>query len=161
ARGFVRKIRAIRARSGCAAGQVARRAHARALCGRRIGRWRFPLCSPGDDVRMTRSRPLALQRRPRAHLDRLALLGTLRATTLAASPAVTRATRLTADAWFHRREVLMQRLQSRSAPAHWHPAVRALVESAARECPNGHAQALQALTALALQKAPARGVFDP
>ncbi len=56
---------------------------------------------------------------------------------------------------------MRQRQPRSSVPTHWHRALRALIESAARECPHGHAEALRALTALALQKAPARGVFDP
>jgi hypothetical protein len=36
-----------------------------------------------------------------------------------------------------------------------------LIESAARECPAGHAGALAELLTLALQKAPSRGIFEP
>lgn len=36
-----------------------------------------------------------------------------------------------------------------------------LVRAAEIECPAGHAEALQALTALALHKVPARGIFEP
>jgi hypothetical protein len=48
-----------------------------------------------------------------------------------------------------------------AAPPDWHPALRALIESADQECPAGHAQALRVLMALALRKTPSRGVFDP
>lgn len=36
-----------------------------------------------------------------------------------------------------------------------------LVRAAEIECPAGHAEALEALTALALTKVPARGIFEP
>jgi len=36
-----------------------------------------------------------------------------------------------------------------------------LIESAARECPSGHAGALAELLTVALQKAPSRGIFEP
>jgi hypothetical protein len=36
-----------------------------------------------------------------------------------------------------------------------------LIESAARECPAGHAGTLAELLTLALQKAPSRGIFEP
>jgi hypothetical protein len=36
-----------------------------------------------------------------------------------------------------------------------------LIESAARECPPGHAGALAELLTIALQKAPSRGIFEP
>jgi hypothetical protein len=39
--------------------------------------------------------------------------------------------------------------------------LRRLIDAADLECPRGHADALRALTALALRKVPARGVFDP
>lgn len=39
--------------------------------------------------------------------------------------------------------------------------LRQLLRAAERECPRGHAKALRDLTALAVQKVPARGIFDP
>ena len=39
--------------------------------------------------------------------------------------------------------------------------LRHVLRAAARECPRGHAQALRDLTALAVRKVPARGIFDP
>ena len=39
--------------------------------------------------------------------------------------------------------------------------VRHLIRAAERECPKGHAGALRDLTALAIDKVPARGIFDP
>lgn len=41
------------------------------------------------------------------------------------------------------------------------PLFRRLVRAAEEECPDGHAEALAAFIALALQKVPARGIFDP
>jgi hypothetical protein len=45
--------------------------------------------------------------------------------------------------------------------ADWPPPLRRLIQAAELECPPGHAEALRALTALAMHKVPARGVFDP
>jgi hypothetical protein len=42
-------------------------------------------------------------------------------------------------------------------PAH----LRHVLRAAERECPKGHARALRDLTALAVRKVPARGIFDP
>ena len=39
--------------------------------------------------------------------------------------------------------------------------LRHVLRAAERECPRGHAKALRDLTALAVQKVPARGIFDP
>ena len=39
--------------------------------------------------------------------------------------------------------------------------LRHVIHAAARECPKGHARALRELSALAVDKAPARGIFDP
>jgi len=39
--------------------------------------------------------------------------------------------------------------------------LRHVIRAAERECPRGHAKALRDLTALAVQKVPARGIFDP
>ncbi len=39
--------------------------------------------------------------------------------------------------------------------------LRQVIRAAERECPRGHAGALQDLTALAVRKVPARGIFDP
>jgi hypothetical protein len=56
----------------------------------------------------------------------------------------------------------MRRRPSRSESlADWPPTLRRIIRAAERECPNGHAQALRALTALALTKVPSRGIFDP
>ena len=46
-------------------------------------------------------------------------------------------------------------------PADWPPTIRYLVRAAAAECPRGHAETLRDLSALALRKVPARGIFDP
>jgi hypothetical protein len=40
-------------------------------------------------------------------------------------------------------------------------ALRRVIRAAERECPRGHARALRDLTALAMRKTPARGIFDP
>ncbi len=57
---------------------------------------------------------------------------------------------------------LMRRRQSGSAaPADWPRGLRAVIRAAEHECPRGHARALRDLTALALIKVPARGIFDP
>jgi hypothetical protein len=45
--------------------------------------------------------------------------------------------------------------------AEWPPTLRHLIRAAERECPRGHAEALLELTALAISKVPARGIFDP
>jgi len=56
----------------------------------------------------------------------------------------------------------MRRRQSRSVTlAEWPPTLRWVIEAAEHECPRGHASALRELTALALHKVPARGIFDP
>jgi hypothetical protein len=56
----------------------------------------------------------------------------------------------------------MRRHHSRSATlADWPPTLRWIVQAAEHECPRGHANALRELTALALRKVPARGIFDP
>jgi hypothetical protein len=54
-----------------------------------------------------------------------------------------------------------QRGGVKTAVAEWPPVLRELVRAAATECPHGHADALTDLTALAIRKVPARGVFDP
>ncbi len=46
-------------------------------------------------------------------------------------------------------------------PAEWPQALRQVIRAAQLECPRGHAQALLALTTLAIHKVPARGIFDP
>lgn len=43
----------------------------------------------------------------------------------------------------------------------WPAPLARLLQAAERECPAGHAAALRDLTALALRKVPARGIFDP
>lgn len=56
----------------------------------------------------------------------------------------------------------MRRYRSRSdVPEEWPGALRLVVAAAERECPPGHAGALRELTAIALRKVPARGIFDP
>lgn len=55
----------------------------------------------------------------------------------------------------------MARRRSSAELTEWPPVLRHLVRAAERECPSGHAEALVELTALALRKVPARGVFDP
>jgi hypothetical protein len=45
--------------------------------------------------------------------------------------------------------------------AEWPLTLRHLIRAAELECPRGHAEALIELTALALRKAPSRGIFDP
>jgi len=39
--------------------------------------------------------------------------------------------------------------------------LRRIVRAAELECPRGHAEALRALTTLALRQVPSRGIFDP
>ena len=39
--------------------------------------------------------------------------------------------------------------------------LRHVIRAAELECPRGHARALRELTALAVRKVPARGIFDP
>jgi hypothetical protein len=56
----------------------------------------------------------------------------------------------------------MRDRRSRSSSlADWPPTLRYVIQSAQRECPRGHADALAELTALAFRKVPSRGVFDP
>jgi hypothetical protein len=43
----------------------------------------------------------------------------------------------------------------------WPPTLRYCFRAAELECPPGHADALLALSALALRKVPTRGIFDP
>ena len=45
--------------------------------------------------------------------------------------------------------------------ADWPLMLRRLIRAAEIECPPGHARALRDLTALALNKVPSRGIFDP
>jgi hypothetical protein len=56
---------------------------------------------------------------------------------------------------------MSRRMPSSYPPDEWPPYLRLLVLAAERECPAGHAGALKDLTALALTKVPARGIFDP
>lgn len=56
---------------------------------------------------------------------------------------------------------MRQRPSRSAADVEWPPNLRHLLRAAALECPAGHADALAALTALALRKIPARGLFDP
>src|SRR5258708_1718523 len=53
------------------------------------------------------------------------------------------------------------RRSSSVSPVDWPPTLRRVVQAAEHECPRGHADALRELTALALRKVPARGIFDP
>jgi hypothetical protein len=55
----------------------------------------------------------------------------------------------------------MAHRRSRPSTLDWPPTLRLLIRSAEVECPSGHAAALRELTALALRKVPARGIFDP
>jgi hypothetical protein len=55
----------------------------------------------------------------------------------------------------------MQRRSPSVTPADWPLMLRRLIRAAEVECPPGHAKAIRELTALALHKVPARGVFDP
>jgi hypothetical protein len=56
---------------------------------------------------------------------------------------------------------MRRRSSSSPTPAEWPFHLRQVIRAAERECPRGHADALRELTALALTKAPARGIFDP
>lgn len=56
---------------------------------------------------------------------------------------------------------MRRRLSRPVSLAEWPPALRSLINAAEAECPDGHAAALRALTALASRKLPARGLFDP
>jgi hypothetical protein len=53
-----------------------------------------------------------------------------------------------------------RRSNAASAPE-WPAAIRQIVLAAEHECPNGHANALHDMLALALVKVPSRGIFDP
>jgi hypothetical protein len=53
------------------------------------------------------------------------------------------------------------RRTSPESPPDWPATLRRVVQAAEHECPRGHADALRELTALALRKVPARGIFDP
>lgn len=53
-----------------------------------------------------------------------------------------------------------RRSSSRPRPA-VPPALVPIIRAAHAECPSGHADALAALVALASQKVPSRGIFDP
>src|SRR3954471_1949557 len=55
----------------------------------------------------------------------------------------------------------MQRRPPSVTPADWPLMLRRLIRAAEVECPPGHARAIRDLTALALHKVPARGIFDP
>jgi len=55
----------------------------------------------------------------------------------------------------------MQR-RPRSAPIpEWPPTLQQVIHAAEIECPRGHGKALRELSALAVRKVPARGIFDP
>lgn len=55
----------------------------------------------------------------------------------------------------------MHRRSRSVALAEWPPILRYVIQAAELECPRGHARALRELSALALRKVPARGIFDP
>jgi hypothetical protein len=56
----------------------------------------------------------------------------------------------------------MRHRRSRSSvSADWPAILRHVIRAAEAECPRGHAETLGALTALALRKVPARGIFEP
>jgi hypothetical protein len=56
----------------------------------------------------------------------------------------------------------MRRRRARAVDlAQWPLTLRHLIHVAEVECPDGHAEALLELTALALRKVPSRGIFDP
>lgn len=56
----------------------------------------------------------------------------------------------------------MPRRQPKSAsPVDWPWSLRCVIRAAEHECPHGHASALRELTTIALDKVPARGIFDP
>jgi hypothetical protein len=56
---------------------------------------------------------------------------------------------------------MRRRSRSSVMPADLPVHLRHVFRAAARECPKGHAGALRDLTALAVRKVPARGIFDP
>jgi hypothetical protein len=56
---------------------------------------------------------------------------------------------------------MRRRSSSSVAPADLPVHLRHILRAAERECPKGHASALRDLTALAVRKVPARGIFDP
>jgi hypothetical protein len=53
------------------------------------------------------------------------------------------------------------RRSQRAQPADLPQALRHIMRAAQHECPHGHADALQELTMLAVNKVPGRGIFDP
>jgi hypothetical protein len=56
----------------------------------------------------------------------------------------------------------MRRRRSRSVVLpDWPAILRRVIRAAEAECPRGHAEVLVELSALALRKVPARGIFDP
>ena len=55
----------------------------------------------------------------------------------------------------------MHRRSQSVAFAEWPLVLRRVIQAAELECPRGHAKALRELSALALRKVPARGIFDP
>jgi hypothetical protein len=55
----------------------------------------------------------------------------------------------------------VRRRSMNAGPAEWPFHMRQLIRAAERECPRGHADAVRELTALAMIKVPARGIFDP
>jgi hypothetical protein len=56
---------------------------------------------------------------------------------------------------------MRRRRVAAGVPHDWPPVLRYVVRAAELECPRGHAEALIALTTIALRKVPARGIFDP
>lgn len=55
----------------------------------------------------------------------------------------------------------MQRRSRSALPEEWPLMLRQVIRAAELECPRGHGRALRELSALALRKIPARGIFDP
>ena len=55
----------------------------------------------------------------------------------------------------------MSRRMPSPPTSEWPSQLRLLILAAERECPDGHARALQELMGLALTKVPSRGIFDP
>jgi hypothetical protein len=55
----------------------------------------------------------------------------------------------------------MQRRSRSAVLPEWPSTLQQLVRAAELECPRGHGKALRELSALALRKVPARGIFDP
>jgi hypothetical protein len=171
-------IRSTNPRRSLCAVHHALRAHARAATG--VVSAAFPLSSPADDARITAVRSLN-RFAGSAHLSpRLAPpIRTADAQTGTLAPwcavGLTRPPRplpVNGSMVVVRRRPpvvslireggCMRRRQSKSAPrADWPWTLRWIIQAAEHECPQGHANALRELSALALNKVPSRGIFDP